>query len=67
LYKENVEYKRLLINEIRKGDEFHKQIESFKLDLKSMTEEIKNEELGKAICEKRCLIESVSTVSEEVS
>jgi hypothetical protein len=48
------------------GEDYNKQIENLKLDLKQLIDDIKSDENGKIICEKSNLIENVNTVSEEV-
>jgi hypothetical protein len=54
------------LKELRIGDDYNKQINNLKLDLKQIIEDIKYDENGKIICEKNNLIENVNTVSEEV-
>ena len=54
------------MKELRIGDDYNKQINNLKLDLKQIIEDIRNDENGKIICEKNNLIENVNTVSEEV-
>lgn len=54
------------MKELRIGDDYNKQINNLKLDLKQIIEDIKYDENGKIICEKNNLIENVNTVSEEV-
>ncbi len=57
----------MLIREISKGEDCNKEIENLKLMIKNRTDEIKSDEIGKLISEKKDLLESVSTISEEVS
>lgn len=54
------------MKELRIGDDYNKQINNLRLDLKQIIEDIKYDENGKIICEKNNLIENVNTVSEEV-
>lgn len=54
------------MKELRIGDDYNKEINNLKLDLKQIIEDIKYDENGKIICEKNNLIENVNTVSEEV-
>jgi hypothetical protein len=54
------------LKELRIGEDYNKQIDNLKLDLKQIIDDIKYDENGKIICEKNNLIENVNTVSEEV-
>ncbi len=55
-----------MLKELRIGEDYNKQIDNLKLDLKQIIDDIKYDENGKIICEKNNLIENVNTVSEEV-
>ncbi len=66
LYKDTIEFKKLLIREIKKGDDYNREIENLKIQVKMKTDEIKNEECGKIISEKKDLLENIATVSQEV-
>jgi len=66
LYKDSIEFKKLLIREIKKGDDYNREIENLKIQVKMKTDEIKNEDYGKIISEKKDLLENIATVSQEV-
>ena len=61
-----MEYKKNFFREVKKGEEFDKQIEVLKSLIKAKLDDSNNIEIKNLVCQKKDLIQNLTTMSKEV-